>query len=135
MQLAIDGLEVRSAQTSDEQSQTTVQTVGGCVVAITTALPNRGVVLNTAYLADLSTQPLAASYLFSAAGHKPHMWQQMIGEELIATSLIRACLLDHAAALRACLEDVWKDPVCVSVSDDALEQIAEVWRSASRPQR
>ena len=40
---------------------------------------------------------------------------------------MRACLLDHAAALRDGLEDLWVEPVSVTVPDSVLEQGAQLW--------
>ena len=132
MRVLIDGLEVRSGQAGHERCETTVESAGGSVMAITTALPDCGVVLNTCYLADFAALPLAASYLLSAPGRRSQIWQQTVREGLIGTSLIRACLLDHAAALRTSLEELWGVPVTITVPDDALEQTGEVWRPASR---
>jgi hypothetical protein len=71
--------------------------------------------------------PVAASYLFSAPGRPPRLWQQTVAEELVGTSLVRACLLDHVAALRACLDELGDERVTVSVSDGALEQADQAW--------
>ena len=40
----------------------------------------------------------------------------------------RACLLDHAAELRAMLDPEGEDAVSVEVSDAALARAAAVWR-------
>ena len=130
--MVVEDIEVRAGEAAVERCETTVHNAGGCVVAIGTAFPQRGIVLNSSYLADLAAFPIAASHLLTAPGRPRSLWQRVVDTELAGTSLGRACLLDHAAVLLESLERLWAEPVRVTVGVQALDQAAEIWRPASR---
>jgi hypothetical protein len=132
MRVVLDGVEVRAGHSVPEGCETTIENAGGCVVALGTAFPLRGIVLNSCYLADLPSAPLAVSHLLTAPGQPPSIWQRLAGEELAGTSLERACLLDHAAILLGCLERLWAEPVRVTVDPRALDRAAGVWAAVDR---
>jgi hypothetical protein len=48
---------------------------------------------------------------------------------LPGTSHPRACLLDHAAELRATVEELLDEPVTVEIPEPALEHASAVWDS------
>jgi hypothetical protein len=132
MRLIVDALEVRSARAAIvERCETVIENAGGCVVAISTSFPLRGVVLNCAYLADFAAAPLAASYLLTGPGRPREMWQRVIADEPLGAGLSRASLLDHATVLHECLERLWDESVSVTVAEDALKQSSEVWLSST----
>lgn len=131
MRVVVEGVEVRGGDAVPERCETTVENAGGCVVTIGTAFPERGIVLNSSYLADLAAPPIAASHLLTAPGRARLLWQRLVDTELAGTSLERACLLDHAAVLLECLERLWAEPVRVTVDARALDQTAEIWTSVS----
>ena len=131
VRVVVDEVEVRAGHAVPERCQTTVENAGGCVVAIGTAFPERGIVLNSCYLADLVTPPIAAAYLLTAPGQPRSLWQRIVDSQLAGANLERACLLDHAAVLLECLERLWAEPVRVTVGPQALNQAAEIWSLAS----
>ena len=100
------------------------------MLALGTALTQRGIALNSSYLADLSPAAVAVSHLLTGPGRAPRFWQQLA--ELTGTSLERACLLDHAAALQEHLAELWGEQVGVRITDTALAHAAGVWAATGR---
>ena len=131
MRVVVEDVEVRAGQGAAERCETTIENAGGCVVAIGTAFPQRGIVLNSSYLADLALPSIAASHLLTAPRRPQSLWQRVVDTERAGTRLERACLLDHSAVLLECLEQLWAEPVRVTVGVQALDQAAEIWSSAS----
>ena len=127
MQLVLDAFEIRSTSALPEVCESTIDNAGGCALAISSALPAHGTVLNSVYLADFSAGPLAVSYLLTAPGRLGELWQRIIEDGPMGAGLMRACLLDHAAVLRDSLERLWAGAVSVQVSDLALEEAARFW--------
>jgi hypothetical protein len=125
MRLELDGVEVW-ADEWHERCATTIQGAGAYVIVVETVVPSRTVGLSSCYLADLNGRT-AVSHLRRAPGSPPLFLQRVVSGMAGAT-LARACLLDHAAELRAMLDPDGEEAVSVEVSDAALERAAAVWR-------
>ena len=86
--------------------------------------------LSSCYLADLKGRT-AVSHLRRAPASPP-VFSQRVVTGMAGATLARACLLDHAAELRAMLDPEGEEAVSVEVSDAALARAAAVWREPER---
>jgi hypothetical protein len=125
MRLELDDLEARGDGWA-ERCSTTIQAAGAYVLVIETVVLGRGVALSSCYLADLSGTT-GVSHLRKPAG-APTTIAQRVLDVMAGETHARACLLDHAAELRAMLDDNGAQTISVEVTERALSQAAGVWR-------
>lgn len=99
-------------------------------MVVISVLRSRAVTLVSTYLANLGGAT-AASHLRTYPGAPAEFSQRML-DVMPGQTHARACLLDHAAELRARLEELLaEEELTVEVSDRALEQAAGVWSRRS----
>lgn len=121
----MEGLEARGDGWR-ERCSTTIQAAGAYVIVVETVVSGCGVAISSCYLADLSGKT-GVSHLRKPAG-APTLITQRLLDVMPGETHARACLLDHAAELRAMLDPEGEDAVSVEVSDAALARAAAVWR-------
>ena len=128
MVIELTGVEVHADEWT-ESCSTAIETVSGYVMVVISVLRSRAVTLVSTYLANLSGTT-AASHLRTCPVAPTEFSQRML-DVMPGQTHARACLLDHAAELRARLDELLHDEeVTVEVSDHALEQAARVWSGA-----
>jgi hypothetical protein len=125
MRLEVDGVEVWGDEWR-ERCSTTIQAAGAYVIVVETVLPSRSAALSSCYLADLSGET-AVSHLRRALASPPVFSQRLLAV-MAGETHARACLLDHAAELRAMLDPDGEEAISVEISDAALARAAAVWR-------
>ena len=129
MRLELEGVEVWADEWR-ERCSTTIQAAGAYVIVVETVVPSRTAGLSSCYLADLKGRT-AVSHLRRAPASPP-VFSQRVVTGMAGATLARACLLDHAAELRAMLDPEGEEAVSVEVSDAALARAAAVWREPER---
>jgi hypothetical protein len=125
MRLELEGVEVWADEWR-ERCSTTIQAAGAYVIVVETVVPSRTAGLSSCYLADLKGRT-AVSHLRRAL-HCAPVFSQRVLAVMPGETHARACLLDHAAQLRAMLDPAGEEAVSVEVSDAALARAAAVWR-------
>ena len=125
MRLELEGVEVWADEWR-ERCSTTIQAAGAYVIVVETVVPSRTAGLSSCYLADLKGRT-AVSHLRRAL-HCAPVFSQRVLAVMPGETHARACLLDHAAELRAMLDPDGEEAVSVEVSDAALARAAAVWR-------
>jgi hypothetical protein len=125
MRLELDGVEALGDEWR-ERCSTTIQAAGAYVIVVETVLLSRNVALSSCYLAGLSGST-AVSHLLKAPGMASAFSQRLLAV-MPGETHARACLLDHAAELRAMLDPDGEEAISVEVSDAALARAAAVWR-------
>jgi hypothetical protein len=126
---ALEDITVAIASTS-EPSSTTVATVGAYVVVVATTLPDRALGLTSCYVGELDAET-AVSHLHLGPGPRERLSQRILDAAQPGVTHARACLLDHAAELRAVVSEVTEEHVTVHVGVRALERAAQVWTERS----
>jgi hypothetical protein len=126
MRLELAGVEVRGRSWT-ESCASTIENASAYVVTVITVVPSRALALVSAYVADLSGHT-AVTHMRLPPGRRATFEQQVLGG-LPGTSHPRACLLDHAAELRATVEELLDEPVTVEIPEPALEHASAVWDS------
>jgi len=129
MRVELDGVEIWGDEWR-ERCSTTIQAAGAYVIVVESVVPSRAAALSSCYLADLSGDT-AASHLRRALHCAPVFSQRLLAV-MPGETHARACLLDHAAELRAMLDPDGDEAVSVEVSDAALARAAAVWREPER---
>ena len=124
MQLELSGVEVRS-ESWIERCACTIENASAYVVTVITVIESRSLSLVSAYVADLSGQT-AVTHMRLAPGRAASFEQQVLGG-FPGVSHPRACLLDHAAELRALVEELLEEPVVVEIPEASLEHASTVW--------
>ncbi len=124
MELQLSGVEVRGESWS-ERCACTIENASAYVVTVITVLERHSSSLVSAYVADLSGQT-AVTHMRMTPGCAASFEQQVLGE-FPGVSHPRACLLDHAAELRALVEELLKEPVVVEIPEVSLEHASTVW--------
>ncbi len=123
MRLELEGMEV-CAGAWRERCETEIISAGAYVVAVTTVIPSRRLALASSYLSELAGQT-AASHMCLAV--RPARFEQRT-LQLAGSTHARACLLDHAMALRELLGELLdREDIRVNVDERALEQAERVW--------
>ena len=125
MRLELEGVEVW-ADEWHERCATTIQAAGAYVIVVETVVPSRTAGLSSCYLADLKGRTAVAH--LRRALHCAPVFSQRVLAVMPGETHARACLLDHAAQLRAMLDPDGEEAVSVEVSDAALARAAAVWR-------
>ena len=125
MQLELSGVEVRGESSWVERCACTIENASAYVVTVITVLERHSLSLVSAYVADLSGQT-AVTHMRLAPGHAASFEQQVLGG-FPGVSHPRACLLDHAAELRALVEELVEEPVVVEIPEASLEHASTVW--------
>ncbi len=117
-----------------ETSETTIGSVGGYAVILTTALPRLGVTLTSSYLAAM-VGDIAASHLCSIPGTPPVIDQHVLPGDQPGQTHAQACLLDHVAEVRNILDAFHASaaPVTITIADDTLERADDAWRDQGEP--
>jgi hypothetical protein len=108
MRVELAGVEVRGRSWT-ESCASTIENASAYVITVITVVPSRALALVSAYVADLSGHT-AVTHMRLAPGRRATFEQQVLGG-LPGTSHPRACLLDHAAELRATVEELLDEPV------------------------
>ncbi len=129
MQLELSGVEVRS-ESWIERCRCTIENASAYVVTVITVIESRSLSLVSAYVADLSGRT-AVTHMRLAPDRAASFEQQVLGG-FPGVSHPRACLLDHAAELRALVEELVEEPVVVEIPEASLEHASTVW-GASPP--
>jgi hypothetical protein len=124
MRLELAGVEVRGRSWA-EACATTIENSSAYVVAVITVVPSRTLALVSAYVADLAGRT-AVTHMPLPADGRSRFEQRILGT-LPGISHARACLLDHAAELRALLEELLQEPVTVEVPEESLQHASGVW--------
>ncbi|HUA03823.1 MAG TPA: hypothetical protein VMB27_07975 [Solirubrobacteraceae bacterium] len=124
MQLELSGLEVRG-ESWIERCACTIESASAYVVNVITVIESRSVALVSAYVADLSGET-AVTHMGLAPGRAASFDQRVLGG-FPGVSHPRACLLDHAAELRALVEEFVEEPVVVEIPEASLEHASTVW--------
>lgn len=124
MQLELSGVEVRGESWS-EQCACTIENSSAYVLTAITVMESRSLSLVSAYVADLSGET-AVTHMRLAPGRVASFEQQVLGR-FPGVSHPRACLLDHAAELRALVEELLEEPVVVEIPEASLDQASTVW--------
>ena len=124
MQLELSGVEVRS-ESWTERCACTIENASAYVVTVITVLERHSLSLVSAYVADLSGQT-AVTHMRLAPGRAASFEQQVLGG-FPGVSHPRACLLDHAAELRALVEELLEETVVVEIPEASLEHASTVW--------
>ena len=106
MRLELAGVEVRGESSWCERCACTIENA-------------------SAYVADLSGAT-AVTHMRLAPGRAASFDQQVLGG-FPGVSHPRACLLDHAAELRALAEELLEEPVVVEIAEASLEHASTVW--------
>jgi hypothetical protein len=127
--MRLDGVEVRAGEWR-ELCATTIEAAGSWVVAISTVVRSRSVVLASCYLADFGQSEVAVSHLWMLPGPRSEIVQRPLAQ-MPGQTHARACLLDHAAELRDVLEELEQEQLAVDVAERALEQAARAWEQRS----
>ena len=130
MQLELSGVEVRS-ESWIERCRCTIENASAYVVTVITVIESRSLSLVSAYVADLSGQT-AVTHMRLAPDRAASFEQRQVLGGFPGVSHPRACLLDHAAELRALVEELVEDPVVVEIPEASLEHASTVW-GASPP--
>lgn len=107
-------------------SSTTVSAVGAYVVVVATALPDHGVTLTSAYLAE-PRGDIAAAHLLVAAGPLSAPQHRLLPGAQAGQTHARMCLLDHAAQLQGALHVHTDEVVAIEVSPAALSRADAAW--------
>lgn len=129
MGIELTGVEVRADEWT-ETCATAIEAVSGYVVVVISVLRSRAVTLVSSYLANVGGAT-AVSHLRTCPTARAEFSQRML-DVMPGQTHARACLLDHAAELRARLDELLgEEEVTVAVSDRVLEQAARVWSGAS----
>jgi hypothetical protein len=124
MQLQLSGVEVRS-ESWTERCACTIENASAYVVTVITVLERHSLSLVSAYVADLSGQT-AVTHMRLATCRAASFEQQVLGG-FPGVSHPRACLLDHAAELRALVEELLEETVVVEIPEASLEHASTVW--------
>jgi hypothetical protein len=124
MQMQLSGVEVRSESWTD-RCACTIENASAYVVTVITVVESRSLALVSAYVADLSGQA-AVTHMRLAPGRGAGFEQRVLGA-LAGVSHPRACLLDHAAELRALVEELLKETVVVEIPEASLDRASTVW--------
>ena len=124
MQLQLSGVEVRS-ESWTERCACTIENASAYVVTVITVLERHSLSLVSAYVADLSGRT-AVTHMRMAPGRAASFEQQVLGG-FPGVSHPRACLLDHAAELRALVEELLEETVVVEIPEVTLEHASTVW--------
>jgi hypothetical protein len=95
------------------------------VVTVISVLERHSVALVSSYVADLAGET-AVTHMRLVLGRRSSFQQQVLGR-LAGVSHPRVCLLDHAAELRALIEEQLDEPVVVEISEGSLERASSVW--------
>ena len=132
MQLELSGVEVRGESWS-ERCRCTIENASAYVVTVITVIESRSLSLVSAYVADLSGRT-AVTHMRLAPDRAASFEQQVLGG-FPGVSHPRACLLDHAAELRALVEELVEEPVVVEIPEASLEHASTVWGAPPRPDR
>ena len=127
MQLELSGVEVRSESWS-ERCRCTIENASAYVVTVITVIESRSLSLVSAYVADLSGRT-AVTHMRLAPDGAASFEQQLLGG-FPGVSHPRACLLDHAAELRALVEELVEEPVVVEIPGASLKHASTVWGSS-----
>ncbi len=122
MRLALEQIEIVIAGRVD-RSETEIVSLGAYVIAITTVLEDHGGLLACSYLLDLDGRAIAAD-LWRGQTLRAFDHREL---ELAGVHCARACLLDHAAALRDRLADELDDHIRVEVPEATLSACERVW--------
>ena len=126
MRLELAGVEVRGHSWA-ESCASTIENASAYVVTVITVVPSRTMALVSAYVADLSGHT-AVTHMRLLPGRRASFEQRVLGG-LPGISHPRACLLDHAAELRAVLVQLLDESVMVEIPEPALERANAVWDS------
>ena len=129
MRLELDGVEVHAGAWR-ERCATTIEAAGSWVVAVTTVVRGRAVVVASCYLADFGQSEVAVSHLRMLPGPHSEIVQRPLAQ-MPGQTHARACLLDHAAELRDVLEKLEQQQLAVDVAEYALEQATRAWEQRS----
>jgi hypothetical protein len=124
MQMQLSGVEVRG-ESWIERCACTIQNASAYVVTVITVLERYSLSLVSAYVADLSGRT-AVTHMRLAPGRAASFEQQVLGG-FPGVSHPRACLLDHAAKLRALVEELLEEPVVAEIPEASLEHASTVW--------
>ena len=118
-----------------QSSETTIGAVGAYAVILTTALPELGVTLTSAYLAAM-VGDIAASHLSSVPGGPPIIDQHVLPGDQPGATHAQTCLLDHVSEVRSVLEAYLASTaatVTATIGDDTLTQADEAWKDQDKP--
>jgi hypothetical protein len=126
---SLDDITVAIASTI-EPSSTTIATAGPYVVVVATTLPDRAIGLTSCYLGELDGET-AASHLHLGPGPRERLRQRVLEAGQVGVAHARTCLLDHAAELRAALNEATEEHVTVDVGARALDRAAQAWAEPS----
>jgi len=123
LEIAVDG--------APQSSETTLGTVGGHAIVITTALPDIGITVISAYIAAI-VGDIAVSHIRSIPGGPPVIHQHVLGGLQPGETHAQACLLDHAAEVRDMLDAFHASTatVTVAIADGALATADRVWHAS-----
>ena len=124
MRLELSDVEVRG-RSWRERCASTIENASAYVVSVITVVESRAVALVSAYVGDLSGAT-AVTHMCLAPGQRASFHQQVLSA-MPGVSHPRACLLDHAAEMRALLEEMLEEPVVVEIPEASLEQASRVW--------
>jgi hypothetical protein len=122
---ALDDITVAIAS-KIKPSSTTIATVGAYVVVVATTMPDRATGPTSSYLGEVDAET-AVTHLYLGRGPRGRLVQRTLESSHAGVTHARTCVLDHAAELRAAIEDVTEEHVTVDVGARALEQAAEAW--------
>lgn len=117
-----------------QASETTIGTVGGYAVVLTTTLPDLAITLTSSYLAAM-TGDIAASHLCSVPGGPPIIDQHVLPGHQPGQTHAQTCLLDHVAEVRNVLDAFHHSSalVTVAIADATLTQADRAWSAQDKP--
>jgi hypothetical protein len=124
-----------------QRSSSTIDTVGGYVVLVATAVPRLAVTLTSVYLGQIDGDTGAthlrlvperrAELLYRVVPAAPLSPASAAGRQP-GTAHARSCVLDHAAELQQLLAELADDVVAIDVGSAALERAVGMWLDAPR---
>lgn len=121
------------------RSSSTIDTVGGYVVVVATAVPRLAVTLTSVYLGQIDGDT-GATHLRLAPERRAELSHRIVPAAPVSpaasttgrqpgTAHARSCVLDHAAELQQLLAELAGDVVTIDVGPVALERAAGAWRA------
>ncbi len=110
-----------------EPCSTTVETSGACVLAVMTLALKRNAGLISFYTTDVNGQTAVSHGRMTAAA--PIQFTEPLIKPVAGTAHARACLLDHAAELRALLAELLDSPIRVEIDEMSLAAAEMIYRT------
>ena len=131
--IALTGITITIGGIAEDCS-TTIGTVGGRAVVVTSALPALGIMLTSSYLSAM-VGDIAASHFASVPDRPAIISQDVLPGDQPGRTHAQTCLLDHVAELRDTLDALCATTALVTadIVDAALDQAQRAWTEDDAP--